>query len=315
MSQVIVVGSFNVDHVWRCDALPLRGQTLAGEYSTGPGGKGFNQAIAAARSGGLTTFICSLGDDDGAALARRLAADASLQLVAFDAVSPTGTAGIWVDSSGHNSIVIGAGANGELSESFVASHGGSFGSARVVLAQLENPLPAITHALRLGRANNVVTILNPAPAVKSLPVECLSLVDILTPNETELQLLADAPDVSASMSDEELHAICRRVLPHGTVVLTLGENGSFVSHGDDLRGDAMAFYRVGIIPAKTVDTTGAGDAFNGALAATFRHDGVFKDRIQWASAYAAMSTESPGAAMSMPLANDVTERFGARFGA
>lgn len=314
MSEVVVVGSFNVDHVWRCEALPVRGQTLAGEYSTGPGGKGFNQAVAAARSSRNTTFICSLGDDDGGRWAQRLAEDVGLRLLANDAVAPTGTAGIWVDRGGHNSIVIGPGANAELTQEFVARNASAFESARVVLAQLENPLPAIHEAMRLGRGHGAVNILNPAPAVASLPDSLLSLVDILTPNETELQLLSGTAAVSAMTADEELHAICRRLLPNGTVVLTLGEQGAFVSHGADWRGDGIDFYRVDAMPANAMDTTGAGDAFNGALAGSFVEDAAFRERVRWASAYAALSTESPGAAMAMPARQSVAERYGVVFG-
>src|SRR5690606_27551610 len=113
-SRVVVAGSFNVDHVWHCAALPRPGETLAGEYSTGPGGKGFNQAVAAALAGADTTFVCALGDDDGGRLARRLAATHGIDLRAAPAAAATGTAGIYVGDDGGNSIVIGPGANAAL---------------------------------------------------------------------------------------------------------------------------------------------------------------------------------------------------------
>src|SRR5262245_14771295 len=117
--DVVVVGSFNVDHVWRCDALPHAGETRAGTYATGPGGKGFNQAVAAARAGASTRFLCALGDDVGAQLARALAVADGIDLIDQRSDHPTGTAGIHVDAQGRNTIVIGAGANADLQADFV----------------------------------------------------------------------------------------------------------------------------------------------------------------------------------------------------
>ena len=130
MSQVIVVGSFNVDHVWRCAELPAVGATIAGQYATGPGGKGFNQAVAAARAGAHTAFVCSLGDDPGGTLARHLASAEGIGLYAEASDQPTGTAGIYVDARGRNSIVIGAGANGSLSAAVLAADPGLLAGAR-----------------------------------------------------------------------------------------------------------------------------------------------------------------------------------------
>jgi ribokinase len=118
-SSVVVVGSFNVDHVWRCESLPAPGATIAGRYSTGPGGKGFNQAVAACRAGADTHFVCALGDDAGGATARELAAQDGFGLIAEASSEPTGTAGIYVDARGRNTIVIGPGANAALSTDFL----------------------------------------------------------------------------------------------------------------------------------------------------------------------------------------------------
>lgn len=130
MSSVVVVGSFNVDHVWRCDVLPAPGATIAGRYSTGPGGKGFNQAVAAARAGAKTHFLCALGDDAGGALARSLAAHDGFALIAEPSNEPTGTGGIYVDAHGRNTIVIGAGANSVLSAAFVDNQRALVASSR-----------------------------------------------------------------------------------------------------------------------------------------------------------------------------------------
>src|SRR5690606_4080302 len=164
MSRVVVVGSFNVDHVWATAVLPRPGETLGGRYATGPGGKGFNQAVACARSGAGTTFICALGGDPGGQLARTLADDDGIDLRALHRAEPTGTAGIYVDDEGRNCIVIGAGANAALSRDHVDAQPEAFDDAGVVLAQLESPVEAIAAALRAARAHGAVALLNPAPA-------------------------------------------------------------------------------------------------------------------------------------------------------
>src|SRR5690606_16558143 len=181
--RVVVVGSFNVDHAWQCDSLPRPGETRAGSYRTGPGGKGFNQATASARCGVDTVFVCALGDDDGGRLARTLAAADGIDLRAEDSPEPTGTAGIHVDAHGNNSIVIGPGANGVLSAEFVARQAEAISGARIVLAQLESPVESVLEAMRIARAAGVRTILNPAPANAQAPRELLAVADVLTPNE------------------------------------------------------------------------------------------------------------------------------------
>jgi ribokinase len=309
MSDVAVVGSFNVDHVWRCDTLPHPGETRAGRYSTGPGGKGFNQAVACARAGATTSFVCALGDDIGAQLVRGLAEADDIALVDQRSDLPTGTAGIYVDGQGHNSIVIGAGANGDLRADFVESQWAVIAKARVVLAQCESPLDAVQVALRIGREVGATTLLNPAPANAEVGADLLALTDILTPNETEFVALLTRhceisldPDAIVSIDDVALHAHCRRLLPQGTVVVTLGAAGVFVSHAADaLRGDAVDAYRVLAFPATPVDTTGAGDAFSGALAASLaQRAAAFAEHVRFAARYAARSTEREGAAEGMP---------------
>ena len=319
MNAVIVVGSFNVDHVWRCAELPAVGATIAGQYTTGPGGKGFNQAVAAARAGASTTFVCALGDDAGGALARALAAAEGIDLRAQASDQPTGTAGIYVDARGRNSIVIGAGANGTLSIDPIASDPTLLAGARVLLAQLESPVETIEAALGLAREAGVVTVLNPAPANASSSIGLLRLADVLTPNETEFAALLARhvgervdPESVAALGGTELHGLCRKLLPHGCVVVTLGSVGVFVSHADaQLRGDVQPCYRVGAESVSTTDTTGAGDAFNGALVASLAAapEAAFAAHVRFANRYAALSTERPGAALSMPSLAEVQARF------
>ncbi|HVI58762.1 MAG TPA: ribokinase [Luteimonas sp.] len=320
MARVVIVGSFNVDHVWTAATLPRPGETLAGRYATGPGGKGFNQAVAAARTGAATSFVCALGDDAGGGLARALAADDGIDLRALRSDEPTGTAGIYLDAEGRNSIVIGAGANAALSPAHVAAQADAFATAGVVLAQLESPVDAIVAALRAGRECGATTVLNPAPANAPTTRELLSLADVLTPNETEFAALVAHHvgervdgDAIAALDQPHLHALCRELAPQGSVVVTLGASGCFASHAQDaLRGDARPFYRLGAEQAHPVDTTGAGDAFNGALAAALAlaPDAPFADHLRFASRYAALSTERAGAAAAMPRHAEVEARFG-----
>jgi ribokinase len=312
---VAVVGSFNVDHVWRVPALPQPGATLSGDYTSGPGGKGFNQAVAARRAGAETSFVCALGTDLGAQLARALCVADGIDLRDAESQAPTGTAGIYVDGGGRNCIVIGPGANATLEAGFVSASLDALDGVAVVVAQLESPADAIARALEQGRARGAITILNPAPANVTAAGALLELADILTPNETEFAALLgrhvgeriDADAVS-SLDQGRLHALCR-LLGHGsTVVVTMGASGCFVSHPEaNLRGDDAPCYRIAADPANAVDTTGAGDAFNGALAASLAQRPAhasggpgFIDHIRFASRYAGLSTEAEGAALAMP---------------
>ncbi|WP_256646298.1 ribokinase [Thermomonas paludicola] len=309
-ARVFVAGSFNVDHVWRVATLPVAGATLGGDYAFGPGGKGFNQAIAARRAGADTRFVCALGDDPAAQLARTLCANDGIDLQATIAQVPTGTAGIYVDAAGRNCIVIGSGANAALQADAVARSLQGIGTGDVVLAQLESPLDTVAQALQTGRAAGAIAMLNPAPANAAIDRAMLGRVDILTPNETEFSALLvrhvgeriDA-DLVSGIDQQRLHALCRELVPDGTVIITLGSSGCFVSHADaTLRGDTQACYRISAESAQVVDTTGAGDAFNGALAASLAQlpDAAFIEHVRFANRYAAHSTEQAGAALAMP---------------
>jgi len=309
-NNVVVVGSFNVDHVWRCESLPAPGATIAGRYTTGPGGKGFNQAVAARRAGARTTFVCALGDDAGGAMARDLAAQDGFTLTAEASGEPTGTGGIYVDARGRNTIVIGPGANAALSIDFVQGQQALLAAASVVLVQLESPVETIEAALGLARAAGATTVLNAAPADAPSSIGLLKLADVITPNETEFAALLSRhvgervdPNDVAALDGASLHALCRKLVGSGTVVVTLGAVGVFVSHDEDnLRGDAQPYYRVGAEQVQAIDTTGAGDAFNGALVASMAQapEGPFARHVRFANQFAGRSTEKEGAAAAMP---------------
>ncbi|MCP5477390.1 MAG: ribokinase [Rhodanobacteraceae bacterium] len=319
--RVAVVGSYNQDHVWNSRELPQPGATHFGDYSSGPGGKGFNQAVAAARAGASVGFFCALGEDAAAEHARRLAADERIDMhVEVHAETPSGSAGIFVGDDGRNMIVVAAGANAELSADFVSNEMASAEVADVVLAQLEVNPEAVVAGLLAARSEGAISILNPAPADAATNERLLSLADVLTPNETEFAAMlarhdvvtVDADEV-ATIGDSQLHRWCRQLAGSASVIVTLGKHGAFVSHPADLRrGDGDDCYRVAAENVNAIDSTGAGDAFNGALAAALsaaRPDAPFADSVRFAGRYAAMSTETAGAALAMPTLNAVLSRF------
>ncbi|HJU26100.1 MAG TPA: ribokinase [Rhodanobacteraceae bacterium] len=320
--QVVVVGSYNRDHVWRVDRFPQPGETRLGRaFSTGPGGKGFNQAVACHRQGAGTLFIGAIGNDALGAGAQQDAKDESLPCrwqVCDD--RPTASTAVWVDDHGNNCIVVNPGANAALDAEFVRAQRGSFTGAKLLLTQLETGLDAVAGAMDLARECGVLRMLNPAPAHPELTWSLLREADLITPNETEfgqlcgrfLDVDVDA-DALVSMGDATLHALARRLAPEATVVITLGASGCFVSHEERRRrGDAASSYRLPAEQADVVDTTGAGDCFCGALAAAMlRLDGrPFADAVRHASRAAALSTERPGAAAAMPRYDEVIARFG-----
>lgn len=319
--RVLVVGSYNQDLVWELDALPAPGETRAAlAFRSGPGGKGFNQAVAAARAGASTMFIGALGDDAPAAGARELAAREGID-ARFEAIADaaTGNAGILVDRQGRNSIVVALGANARLTVAHVEAQAEAFRTAAVVLAPLESPLSAVLAAMRLGRAAGARTILNPAPMHAALDAPALADVDLLTPNETEAaDLLArfGVEDIAAASlpghSDDDLAALCAH-LPVPAVLITLGAAGAFLAPGG--RADAMGVTfqrrRTPSAAVQAIDTTGAGDAFNGALAAAWA-DAPQADPaalLAFATAFAGLSTERRGAAASMPRRAEMQARF------
>ncbi len=321
MARVVVVGSYVQDHAWLVDAFPRTGETRrAHGFNTGPGGKGFNQAVASARQDVATAFVGAIGTDRLGEIAQEFARAESLPCrwqVRSD--WPTAASSIVVDARGENQIAVNFAANEHLDPNFVRAQGDLFRNAKVLLVQLENNLDAITAALELGAQHGLTRILNPAPVAAGLSAAILRSVDVLTPNETEFVLLLERfahesvdPDSLAQRSDAELHALARR-LGVETVIVTLGAHGCIVSHGVDRRGDTEAYYRLPAAPARAIDTTGAGDVFSGTLAAALVlfHNAPFAAPSIHANRAAALSTETVGTAPAMPSFDAVVERFGA----
>lgn len=320
-SRIVVVGSYVQDHVWLTDRFPQVGETRrALGFSTGPGGKGFNQAVACVRQGGNVIFIGAIGDDALGMAARGYAERERLEcrwLVRSD--MPTAAAGIIVDSNGANQIMVNLAANEHLTPDFLHAESQRFADAKILLVQLESNIDAVRTALEIGRQHGLLCVLNPAPVHRDVDAALLSTCDLITPNETEFALLLEqivgeqvAADTLASLTDHELHARCRR-LGVATVIVTLGSAGCFVSHGDDeRRGDSASHYRVAAENVQAIDTTGAGDAFNGALVASLMRYAArpFRDAVVHANRVAALSTEKVGAALATPSFDDVIGRFG-----
>ena len=319
-ARVAIVGSYNQDFIWRTDTFPVPGETRLGSFSSGPGGKGFNQAVAAARQGAGVCFIAALGRDvmgEGAAqLARTEGIDARWQ---WCAEAATGNAAIVLDGQGQNLIIVGSGANLELSVAHVEAQREAIAQAAVVLVQHEVNPEATAQALKRARDANVTTMLNPAPPLSDEDGRLLPQVDLVTPNETEFaHLLArhvgktiEASSIAA-LDDASLHALARQ-LGVPSVVMTLGSAGCFVSHGEGARWrDGTPYYRVPAEAVRVRDTTGAGDAFSGALAAMLANRGgiTFRQAIAHANRVAGLATEREGAALAIPTRAEVVQRFG-----
>jgi ribokinase len=317
---VVIVGSYVQDQAWFVPRFPRTGETLrANRYNTGPGGKGFNQAIACARQGIATAFVGAIGDDTFGLAAQDFARAENLPArwqIRSD--QPTATSSITVNAEGENQIAMTFGANEHLDVAFVRAQSELFGAAQILLLQLENNLEAVAAALDLGRQHHLTCVLNPAPVHAQLDAQMLQRADIITPNETEFSLLLERiarepcdPETLAERGDADLHALARK-LGVATVVITLGSRGCFVSHGDDRRSDADVCYRLHPEKVQAIDTTGAGDAFSGALvAALIRFAGQpFRKSAVHANRAAAMSTEIVGTAPAMPTFESVIQRFG-----
>ena len=298
-NPIVVVGSSNTDMIIKMDQLPKPGETiLGGQFVTAAGGKGANQAVAAARAGGAVTFVARVGEDvfGSQAVAGFVKDGINVDYVFKDKTSPSGVALIFVAKDGENSIAVAGGANGNLSSADLEKAKPAVIHAKILVAQLETPLETVQAAAELAAAHGVTFILNPAPA-RPLADSLLKLVSILTPNETEAELLTgikvDSEQTATAAAQVLLAKGC------GTVILTLGAKGAFVA-------TLKARFLVPGFKVTAVDTTAAGDVFNGTLAVALSEDKPLAESVRFANAAAALSVTRLGAQPSAPRRQEIT---------
>ncbi len=296
--KVLVVGSLNMDMVVNVSRHPQIGETiLGGKFSTFPGGKGANQAVAAARMGAEVTMIGCVGQDGfGEELQASAAKDGiDIQYVSMDENAATGIALITVDVLGQNTIVVASGANLALTPECLLTSKQAFANADVLVAQLESPLETVSEALALAAANKLKVVLNPAPA-QTLSAELLSKVDYFIPNEREAMQVVGA---------ETLEAAIDQLLGMGVqnLIITLGEKGVLVITADGRR-------QIPAYPVIAIDTVAAGDAFVGAFATGIAEGLNVDDAVKLGNAAAAISVTRHGAQPSLPTRKEVNEFLG-----
>jgi len=299
-NKVIVIGSYNTDMIIKTSRIPQPGETIiGGQFSTVGGGKGANQAVAAARAGAQVSFISRVGRDafGREALINLKQNGVNIDYMSQDDQAPTGVASITVDEAGENSIVVASGANANLSPEDIDRAEAVIAGANVVSLQLEIPMETVAAAIRVAAKHGVQVILNPAPA-HEIETELYGKISLLTPNEVEAEMLTG---INID-TDERLDQAAERMLAKGVtrLIITLGRNG--VYYRDQDKQLRLRAYNV-----HAVDTTGAGDVFNGALAAFYQNEYPIEQAISLASAAAALSVTRIGAQNSAPLRAEIDE--------
>lgn len=300
MNKVTVIGSINLDRTIRVKEMAKPGETIhASEVFSAGGGKGANQAVAAKRSGAKTAFIGAVGNDDAGKTMRELLGYEEIQLdgiAELDKVA-TGQAYIVVDEKGENSIMIYAGANGKITPEHVVEHADLIKESDFVIAQFESDLASTIKAFEVAHQAGVKTILNPAPAMRTVPEELLKTTDVIAPNETETEILTGIKVVdeeSMQKAAAKLHALGIKV-----VLITIGSKGSFYS----MDGQS------GIVPAfkvKAVDTTAAGDTFIGALSTVLKPDfSNLIEAITYGNKASSLTVQRFGAQPSIPYKHEL----------
>ncbi|HEX8834870.1 MAG TPA: ribokinase, partial [Abditibacteriaceae bacterium] len=298
--DVVVIGSSNMDMVVRCSELPLPGQTILGnDFVMNPGGKGANQAVAAAKLGAKTQLVARLGNDVFAEASCRSFSEVGLGMdyVVRDEGTASGVALIFVDETGENQIVVAPGANTLLTPADVDAALPAIEQAKVMILQLEIPMETVRHAARLAVEHKTKVILNPAPA-RILPRDLLENVDIIIANETEILVLTGAEEVGIHTAT----VACRPLLDSGveSVITTLGKEGAVITSGSGAS-------RVPGFKVRAIDTTSAGDTFAGAIACALSEGVDLENAVRFGNAAAALSATKQGAQISMPSRAEVDE--------
>ncbi len=294
-AKIVIVGSFNTDLTTYMERMPRPGETVYGrEFVIGPGGKGSNQAVAAARLGADVTFIGRVGQDVFGDMGLKIWQDEGINtdFIVRDPDHATGVAPIFVEDSGENVIVVALGANQAIQMADLDAAAEIIAQADVLVTQLEINYDMVAYALKLGKEKGLRTILNPAPA-GMLPPDVVALADYITPNETELEVLSKMPGGEFTAQAQSLLTTDEQ-----TVVVTMGSKGvQYVRKADS-----------GLIPAykvDVVDTTGAGDAFNAGMAVALAEGLELRDALAFGNATAALACTRPGTARAMPHRDEV----------
>jgi ribokinase len=298
MAKILVIGSSNTDMVIKAEKIPAPGETLlGGVFLMNPGGKGANQAVAASRLGGKVTFITKRGNDlfGNQAVGLLMREGIDTDYIVKDPVLPSGVALITVDSKGENSIVVASGANGNLMPNDLPTDLFTSGRYDILLLQLEIPMETIEYSARLATENGIKVILNPAPALP-LSDSLLANTYILTPNEIEAEEIT-----GLTISDlDSANLAAEKIIGRGVnnVIITLGETGAYIK--SEQFSELVPGIRV-----KAIDTTAAGDIFNGALAVAIASGCDIRNAAEFANKAAAISVTRMGAQASAPYRNEM----------
>ncbi|HEY8396457.1 MAG TPA: ribokinase [Flavihumibacter sp.] len=296
--KIVVVGSSNMDMVVKTDHIPVPGETvLSGSFFMNAGGKGANQAVAVARLGGEVVFISKLGNDLFGKQFSQLFSNEGIDThhIQFDENLPSGVALITVDKAGENSIVVASGANANLHDNDLKGALPAIDAAGIVLMQLEIPIETVEFVVKYASSKGICVILNPAPA-QVLSPDLLSRLDILTPNKTEAGMLAGIEVTDLDAAAQAAQIICRKGVKN--VVVTMGSLGAVICEQGEISFQSAR-------KVETVDSTAAGDVFNGALAVALAEGKNLRDAVGFACDAASISVTRLGAQSSIPYRNEI----------